>query len=691
MIKLSLYAVSIMMFAVLHTLFMRAKLPAYGPSIGTYLDDLSYASLVALLLYLILNLPSWPRKLALGLFVLGIQLVVFGEWWNYEFYRDYIHFASLGHVADWREIANGLEGFQGRHLALWGSLVFLAGAWLLEGYARLVREAPLARWAVLALMALMAAIPTTMFTLHYQRTQIDHWRRSAAIPLNYKNPVMQILRERFLEKVEIPSIEPFHLEAINRLYGFGASEQPFLTAGGGGNPVKRMNVLYITLESVRKYETLPRDGIELTPSLNRIADGNFVPTLYYANSNQTIKAEIALFCGAHDFQVGTSIAAPKNRLMELRCLTSILKDHGYRGYWFHGAGKEFFNRDEFLPRIGFDELHDRFTIEEKLKEAGKPYSIRHWGIEDPYVFDYALETLERVEQPFFAEILTLSNHHPFVDLENSFREQDFHPGLERRLDDTYNRYQHVIHYTDRALGRFWRAFKRSRLYGNTVVVISGDHGIWLFPEKMTPGRVDEATYLYEVYLRLPLVIHFPDRRFAQPVDMVMSQVDVPEIIAGYLGLPDARTFQSGLGGSFLEGKVKEGRRNPVFASIGDNFYYRNQNVICYPPIELQEECDDYLRRCVEKREVLRKDKECVAVSGDEDLLTGRAETRRVDYDTGTMNAVVDFFRKAPYPGARSKDILARSPVKEALSPPSFRFSAPPSAAAQRVSSPGGGP
>ncbi|MEA3292433.1 MAG: hypothetical protein U9Q71_09070, partial [Pseudomonadota bacterium] len=96
------FSALIVVFAVCHTLFMRMNLPAYGPRIGTYLDDISYAALVALILYLIFNLPSLPRKIALLVFVLSIQLLMFGEWWNFEFYRDYIRYASLGHAADWK-------------------------------------------------------------------------------------------------------------------------------------------------------------------------------------------------------------------------------------------------------------------------------------------------------------------------------------------------------------------------------------------------------------------------------------------------------------------------------------------------------------------------------------------------------------------------------------------------------------
>lgn len=660
-----LYIAAIVSFAVAHTLFMRMKLPAYGPRIGTYLDDISYAMLVALILYLILSLTPLLRRISLAVFVFFIQLMVFGEWWNFEFYRDYIRYASLGHVTDFEEVARGFQGFESRHLAIAGSLVFFLAAYLLEKKAHLIRTSTLSRAVFLSMLFLGALIPTAVFTKFYTDSQIENWQTSAPIPLNYKNPVLQLLREKFIDKAVVARVTSSHINAVNQLYSKDQSEYPFLRdgtidIGQGDSGVK--NIIFIVLESVRKFETIPRNGIDLTPNFNRIAKSNFTPKYYYANSNQTIKAEIALLCGTHDFIIGSSISAGNNQQLKTNCLPDILKQLGYKSYWFHGAGSGFFNRDRFLPKIGFDELHDRLRIESHYIEQDKAYASRHWGVEDPYTFDYAFEQLENTSTPFLAEILTVSNHHPFIDLDTKFKQDDLHPDLSLNFNDTYNRYQHLVHYTDKALGRFWDRFSQSRFYDNTVVVISGDHGIWLFPDENINAARDKSTFQYEAYLRLPLTIYFPGKTFTGETNTVISQVDVPELLTNYLGINAPRAFQSKLDNLRAENLLRQtntvdNMHNPVFSSIGDNFYYRNGSLICYPPLLTRDDCDDYLYRCVDDYNRLKTDKQCV--SGSDDILRNVAVTESVEHNMTLANTVVDYFRKSIYFGSLPNDRLIR--------------------------------
>ena len=655
-VKAFLFYLLVIGFAVCHTLFMRMKLPAYGGGIGTYLDDISYAMIVAFILVLIFNLPSLLRKTCLLIFVFIIQFLVFAEWWNYEFYRDYIRYASLGYASDFQEIVRGLEGFQNRHLAIIGLFIFLTLSFILERKSDLIRGLVKTRLVTLGIAFIFALIPTAVYTDFYKLSQIENWYRTTSIPLNYKNPVMQLLREKYIDGVQVADITPLHIRKVNQLYDNQQTTYPFFQQTIENKEPNLKNIIFIVLESVRKYETIPKNNIDLTPNFNQIAANNFTPKFYYANSNQTIKAEIALLCGLHDFLIGTSISAGNNQEIKTNCLPEILKQYGYRSYWFHGAESDFFNRDQFLPKIGFDELHNQATIQHRLFKQGESYVLRSWGVEDPYTFEYAINYLQDMKQPFLAEILSVSNHHPFVDLEVNSDEPYYHPQLPVDSDNIYNRYQHLVHYTDSALGKFWQVFKNSSLYHNTIVVISGDHGIWLFPDDADYNHEAEAAYKYESYLRLPLTIYFPDRSFSNSIDIELSQVDVPKIIANYMGLEQSTAFQSKLDDKQIKrlldkGKVSDEFINPVFSSIGDNFYYRNSNILCYPPIQTENECDDYLRRCIEQHNVLQTDKTCISLEKDI-LTTAQTEVAiQADYDIQTPNIVVDYFRKSIYFGA----------------------------------------
>ena len=666
-----IFSALLFLFAIAHTLFLRLKLPAYGPKIGTYLDDLSYAMLVALILFIIFNLPSILRKISLFVFVFTIQFLVFGEWWNFEFYRDYIRYASLGHAADFKEIARGFQGFDSRFLAIGGSIVFFIVAFLLERKAELIVTSAGNLSVFLIVFLLAALIPTVVYTKFYIESQIENWQTSAAIPLNYKNPVLQLLREKFIDKAQAATVTAKHIEAVKQLYGKNNTNYPFyninLESGyelnANKNSADFKNIIFITLESVRKYETIPRNGIDLTPNLNRISKTNFTPSNYYANSNQTIKAEIALLCGTHDFLIGSSISAGNNQQLKTNCLPNLLKQYGYKSYWFHGAESQFFNRDQFLPIMGFDALHDQQSIESDFTRNDTKYALRHWGVEDAYTFDYAFDYLEKTNEPFLAEILTVSNHHPFIDLDKGFDENDLHPDLPRNFDDIYNRYQHLIYYTDKALGQFWKKFEQSKLYENTIVVISGDHGIWLFPDESVHQTQDKSTFQYEAYLRLPLTIYFPDKVFSGPVNMTMSQVDVPELLMNYLDLNPVRAFQSNLDQQKTQQLLNNVNLdkeflNPVFSSIGDNFYYRNGSQICYPPLLTRKDCDDYLYRCIDDYNQLKTDKQCISIEGD--ILENQSVTNSLEPNMSSANAVVDYFRKSIYFGSLPGDQIIKS-------------------------------
>ena len=653
-----IFSAFIFLFAIAHTLFMRMKLPAYGPKIGTYLDDLAYAAWVALILYIIFSLPSVFRKLSLFLFVFLIQFLVFGEWWNFEFYRDYIRYASLGHAADFKEVARGFQGFESRYLAIFGSIAFFIVAYLLERKADFLKSTAVNRVFLLFVFLLAALIPTAVYTKFYIESQIENWQKSAVIPLNYKNPVLQLLREKYIDKAQVAVVDSRHIDAVNQLYASDKSNYPFFKNNKNteslNNATKVKNIIFITLESVRKFETMPKSGVDITPNLNRISKTNFTPSYYYANSNQTIKAEIALLCGTHDFLIGSSMSAANNQQLKTNCLPNLLKQKGYKSFWFHGAESSFFNRDQFLPIMGFDELHDQQTIQAKYISNNEEYALRHWGVEDQYTFDYAFDYLKETQEPFLAEILTVSNHHPFVDLDNGFRPENLHPELPRNFDDIYNRYQHLTYYTDKALGQFWQKFEQSKFYKNTVVVISGDHGIWLFPDQALDVADDKSTFQYETYLRLPLTIYFPDKKFSKQVDVTMSQVDVAELLLGYLGYDDIRAFQSNLTKQLTQQLLDENNTatnvdNPVFSSIGDNFYYRNGSLICYPPLLTRQDCDDYLYRCIDDYNELKTDKQCVSIEGD--ILKNQATTKLVDHEMALANTVVDYFRKSIYFGS----------------------------------------
>jgi phosphoglycerol transferase MdoB-like AlkP superfamily enzyme len=682
-----LFSLSIVLYASAFILLDRWNLPRPADSRVAYVDDFTFILFFSLVIHLLFLLPSKPqhvllilfsalalfRRVWLFLFVLLLQLVMIGEWWYFEFYRDYIHYASIGYIGDWREIARGLSGFQGRFDAIWVSAILLLVLYVAERFWR--KNVPNPKKLVLASLffAVMGGLSFVMYARLYIQATEESWQ-TERIPLALKNPILELVREKYIAHNHLASITSEHISALKDIYGerissaSSATKFPFYVnhhdvENGQVPPHPKTNVIFIVMESFRFYETGFHNGYSLTPNFDRIAANNFSADNFYANSNQTIKGELAVLCGLHDFLVGTSISAYDTEL-HTRCLPQILHEQGYRTLWFHGGYKDFYSRDTFFPRLGFDTLIDREVIENSLYAQGKKYFIRHWGIEDPYVYDYALKNLEQQKQPFFAEIMTLSSHHPFFDIENRWDIENFPSQIHGDMKNMYRKYQHALFYADRSLGGFWDAFSKSPLYGNTLVVIVGDHGIWLFPDGMTENA--SAAKLYEAYVRLPLAIYLPGSHAPLKSSLPMSQVDIPELVAAYLGVDDREAFQSGLRRqdalALLNGQASTvSQSNPVFATMGDNFFFRQGDKRCYPTLESKGECSDYLYRCVKQQNVPQTNKVCSTWQGD--ILYGSPDLSPASASLTDIEKVADYFRNSLFLGSIPTGVASVSPPK----------------------------
>ena len=676
--RLFVFSFLLFCYSVLLMASYRLGLPRSAELVG-YIDDLSFVLLLTAIIHAAFLLPQKPRVLFIYPVIILVQLVMIGEWWHYEFYRDYIHYASLGYAGNWREISRGITGFQGRYLALLVFVVLLVLFYFINAfYNKKNLQAKLLKYYC-ALFACGGIILSGLITKVYAEVTIESWQTKGFLPLEAKNPILEVLREKFVGKNKIAYVTQEHLDAIKTIYGDRVSQAgnekfPFYIkndANVKNTNTKPQNVIFIVLESFRQYEVGEHNGFSLTPNFDRIAKENFTPQYVYANSNQTIKAELALLCGQYDFLVGTSISA-YDMNFETRCLPKIFGEHGYKSLWFHGGYASFYGRETFFPKLGFQELHDRATIENKLYGEGQHHFIRHWGVEDPFVYAYAFEQMEKQQQPFFAEIMSLSSHHPFFDIQKRWDLSGYPQQIQGDMNNMYRKYQHVTYYTDKALGQFWDAFSKSHLYNNTIVVIIGDHGIWLFPDGMEESA--SAAQLYEAYTRLPLTIYFPGKRFSKQATTPLSQVDIPALITTYLGMDNETAFQSGLTRQGAQALLDTGQTRepalaaqlaatPVFATLGDGYFFRQNDQRCFPSISSKEGCKDYLFRCVKKHNVLQQSEECFSWKGE--LLHGNEAVSAVATDLGPANQVVDYFRNAlfvglspsgPSPGAVDKKL-----------------------------------
>lgn len=345
--------------------------------------------------------------------------------------------------------------------------------------------------------------------------------------------------------------------------GFPLLKVPVAASG----PRRRHNVVVLLMESVRAYETgLAGDGPSVTPNIDRLAQRGLTVTDFYAVGHQTVRGEGSLLCGTFTHQGGAPIYVryPNVRIM---CLPEILRDLGYTTHWISSFRKDYFNKQEFLSQHGVDLFHDMREVPRAQLERG----TIGWGPADEDMMAYAVRVLDDSRAPFFANVMTLSNHHPFhhgypIAPPAAYVEGAGEGGV-------YRDYLRGTHYTDHAIGRFFELARRRPWFRDTIFVITGDHGTMEFPRALDAHR-DPAQQV-EMFYRSPLVIVGPDVP-ARRLDVVGSQMDVAPTILDLLGVRAANAFM----GVSLLADLDPAARFAVMASANE-WHVRRGDRYCY--------------------------------------------------------------------------------------------------------------
>ena len=158
------------------------------------------------------------------------------------------------------------------------------------------------------------------------------------------------------------------------------------------------------------------------------------------------------------------------------------------------------------------------------------------------------------DKPFFATLLTISNHPPYI--------------VPERFKSVSNESQfQIVAFADDAIRNFMESARKQDWYNNTIFVFLGDHG------KVVGSQTYEMPLSYN---HIPLIIYSPafadaPKRFAQ----FGGQVDVFPTIMGMLN----RSYENNTFGVDL---LKEKRRYMFFSSddaIGciDSTYFYTRN------------------------------------------------------------------------------------------------------------------
>jgi len=309
--------------------------------------------------------------------------------------------------------------------------------------------------------------------------------------------------------------------STDEAWRFPDRERPYWRVPAGPAPrLERWNVLYLQLETFRALDMgalNPASGPSATPFLDGFVQRPGVAVWTRASSlgNPSINGLFAVHC---------SVQPPSRRYIttytdvEFRCLPERLRDFGYRTVMFNGGDTDWDNSSPWIAR-----WYDRLR---RFPEAqGR----------DRVLFREAageLKRLGRKGEPFFASVVSISNHWPFRTHE---------PALDiAGQGSPGERIRNTTHYMDDVLREFFAAIEAEPWYANTLVVIAGDHGFNAGEHGLSPGRQD----LYRESVWVPLIVagahpRIPSGRHDTPA----SLLDVAPTLADLLGLREPNPWQ----------------------------------------------------------------------------------------------------------------------------------------------------
>ncbi|MFH2203956.1 MAG: sulfatase-like hydrolase/transferase [Elusimicrobiota bacterium] len=512
-------------------LFYSAASMRIIPNFTGLIDHAAFA-----LLFLALFLAT-AKPLARLALTASCALYFTGEVVYHRVFGSWAHFEILLHRSEMPIALDGIRALLRPADMILGLALPAALAWAARSFAPAPRSRAALRLALAAALglALHAAAARPGFLFAENNPFFFPFRQAARVAqLNWSGG-----RELARIAADADRYQPLDRARRRRTGGrsFPFETTPLDDAPPAQAPgAKKMNVVLVLLESVRAFESGAYGARpSFTPNFDRLAKEGRLFSTFYANASQTTKSEYALHASYMPNYAGGATYV-RNPAQAVVTLPAILKRAGYRSHWISSYPPTFGSKKSFLSRHGVDHFHS--TYGSGLPRLGP-------GPSDENLFDFALNILDRETGPFFAEILTLTNHFPY---------QWDYPTKRRtprvRGDPLYQAYTQGIYYTDHALGKFFQEVRRRPWAKNTLFVVTGDHGMMLFPQD---AALDNAAR-QEIFFRVPLLLWSPGNVAPGADGRLASHLDVAPTVLDFLGLRAKHSF---LGRSLLRPPAAE--------------------------------------------------------------------------------------------------------------------------------------
>jgi phosphoglycerol transferase MdoB-like AlkP superfamily enzyme len=198
-------------------------------------------------------------------------------------------------------------------------------------------------------------------------------------------------------------------------------------------------------------------------------------------------------------------------------IARLLKDQRYETLFLYGGRGVFDGMRSFAINNGYDRFIER-------KDFPNPTFTTIWGVADEDLMNKTIEELRLLDaqkKPFFATLLTVSNHKPYT-----------YPKGRISEDPEEHRRTYAVKYTDWAIGDFIRKAKKEPFYKNTLFAVVADHGARIYGSQTLP--IDSY--------KIPLLVVGAQVPTPKRISILGSQLDVSPTLLGLMGISYESVF-----------------------------------------------------------------------------------------------------------------------------------------------------
>lgn len=186
------------------------------------------------------------------------------------------------------------------------------------------------------------------------------------------------------------------------------------------------------------------------------------------------------------------------------------------------------------PFFSFVHLMDTHT-----PYNGSPDLVKKY-LED---FQYDVKKVEGISGKIPKEFNNLVLKNSFSEIKEKYYFEDGNPSTA--VVDAH--YDAAVSRTDRRVGKILDCLKEQGVFKDTLIIFLSDHG-----ESLTEhGIYYDHHGLYDVSVRIPLIIHFPDKKGKEIEDLVQV-TDILPTVLDFLGLKNSNIETNSDGISLLQ-------------------------------------------------------------------------------------------------------------------------------------------